>query len=159
MKQTTKLLTLGLVPAMLLCGCAKKCTFEEFVKAVEAIQEPDGQELDKMVVKGKINVAGTEYEVNKEFSEETSIIGLSLGDIAAATVLGVNHVSLYAITEDKDATYYSGSSFKLTKESLTLEWDKYGMCTKAKGELSGEKESEKYTVDLSASYSYKAITK
>lgn len=149
----SKLLILGTIPAMLLCGCAKKCSFEEFAKAVDSIEIVEDDKIEKISVKGTVEFSGKEYSVDKTFNEKTSIIGLSMAEGAALMLMTVNHVSVYAVAENKDAVYYAGSTFKVEFPAVTYEFDKYGMCTKIKGETTEEKIS--YKVDLKASYSYK----
>lgn len=142
----SKLLILAAAPALVLCSCAKKCTFEEFQKKVAEINL-DGVELESITVKGSFTINGKEYEVKKtKIDENTSASEVSVEAIEAAMIMEMLHVSEFAIVEDEKATYYAGSTFKVKTEEVTIEWDKYGMCTSIDGEYEG------YAFDLTAKY-------
>lgn len=69
-----------------------------------------------------------------------------------------NDVYYYSVAEDKNATYFAGSSFKVKNDVLTIEWDKYGNCTKIDGKFkSSEKSTITYTGSLTASYTYETV--
>ena len=145
----TRTLVLGAVlPAMLLCGCAKKCSFADFQKSVSEIKFNE-DDLESVTVKGKITDDGKVYEIAKtKFSEDTKDEDVSEEASLAFGLLIGNYVGLYSIYEDKSTTYYAGSSYKIEKEGLKMEWEKHGLCTSIEGEYKG------YTVELSASYGF-----
>ena len=144
----SKILVLAAAPA-LLCGCATKCSFQDFQKKVEEISEL--KVASRIVLKGTLKDGKNEYSISYD-SENPKAEDLLNGNMIAAAVMAFNGVGLYAIEEDTNATYYAGSSFRVKTEILDIEWNGYGACTKAKGELKGE--TGKYTVDLNASYTY-----
>lgn len=144
----SKLLILAAAPALVLCSCAKKCSFADFQKAVSEIEK--APELKSITIKGSIKEDGEEIKIKKtKITEDSKESDISEDVIFAVSIMTMNHVGLYAIAEDKDVTYYAGSSFKIKADNLTMEWDKYGFCTSIEGEFEGAE------VDLSASYSYK----
>lgn len=149
----SKILVLAAAPA-LLCGCATKCSFVDFQKKVAEIAEKDEENLEKCAIRGTVKVGGEEIKVDRVFDENSSKDGLSIVDTFVMGLMIGNHVADYALVEDKEATYYAGSTFKIEFKVITYEFDKFGFCTKAKGDSKDGLIT--YTVDLNASYTWKA---
>lgn len=160
MNKSKYVLALVTVPAMLLSGCARKVSFDKFQDAVKEIQIPETLKVDevKFVVKGKIEdtklnytVSGTADEVAKQLVKDA--ITTDEGTLAAVMLIGVLmelNVSEFAIEEMKDASYYAGSTFKVSfsedGEKETVTFNKYGVATSlvAKSDDGSAKATAKY---------------
>lgn len=159
----SKLLILAAAPALLLCSCAKKCSYEDFVKAVEEIQIPEKLDIEKVKISYDIDMEGDEFDVkgSKTFEGgiveiEKAITALAITDFTAAmyceAILGMNVVEFALKGEQEGYTYYAGSTFKIKmeddNEKGVAKFDKYGMCTLM------ESESDEGSVEIKASYTY-----
>lgn len=146
----SKLLILAAAPALVLCSCAKKCSYADFVKAVSEIEK--APKVTEITVKGTIKVEeeGVDIKVEKTTIKEGDVPTKELMDAYTIVLLmGEMNVQLFALApEDEKVTYYAGSTFKAKTEEATIEWDKYGNCTSIEGEMEGAK------VDISAKYTY-----
>ena len=144
----SKLLILAAAPALVLCSCAKKCSFEDFQKKVSEIEK--APKITEITVKGYAKSEGETIEVEKTTVKVGEIPTTEEAAKAymLATVMAAMNVVEFAIVEDPDLTYYAGSTFKVKSEEATIEWDKYGNCTSIEGEMEGSE------VDISASYTY-----
>ena len=156
---TRKLLIGAAVPAMLLCGCAKKVSFEEFKKAVEEIQIPEGLDVTKIELSAKGKMEGVAIDDSVTYEGNSIEIAAKY----AADVVKNEVRSIYSIIfamdvhemllgEVEGITYYAGGSFKVEgeqeKEKFVSEFDKYGKCTYMYQTHEGEE------VTLKCSYSY-----
>lgn len=144
----SKLLILAVAPALVLCSCAKKCSFADFQKAVEEIKE--APKITEVTIKGSIKFEGEELKVGKTTlkvgsmpSDEEALKAAELFEMIYQVKIGY-----FALVEDENAKYYAGSSFKVKTENVTYEWDEYGNCTSIEGEEDGEE------VDISCKYTY-----
>lgn len=149
-----KLPILGLlaVSSIALASCVKKCSFEDFKKAVGEIEEK---------VPTKMEVSGEVFDNDVEFTLEidpknpagvyAAISKLGTFEQMAASVM-MTHVSEFAEEEREGCTYYKGDGFKVAYEGeegeITYKFDEYGYCVSYEGESEGEE------VDLEAEYTY-----
>lgn len=148
----SKIAALALVPT-LLCGCATKCSFADFQKKVGEI-DISKVKMTRQVIKGIYKAGGKEYQINYD-TEKPNAEDVLNGNIEASLFMLFNQAGLYIVEEDKNATYFAGSSFKIEFSALKIEWDKYGFCTKLYGDSKNEKGVAVYG-ELTASYTYES---
>lgn len=127
------LLALGFVAS--LCSCATKTDFATFKeKAVEAAK------LDspyvKATVKGSAKSSTGESTINIKYTkgytwapEVNSMAALAIG-----TLVFTQNVVFYTVSENENATYYAGSTFKYECGDLTVKFNKYGQVTSYAGD-------------------------
>lgn len=138
---TRKLLIGAAVPAMLLCGCAKKVSFADFQKAVSEIKIPEDFDVKKveLSVKGKQSGIEIDDSVTYEGNSAEEIFVKFEADALIHPVREVYNTIIgssvfeYAEKEISTLTYYAGSTFKVEGEMNgakgKAEFDKYGNCT------------------------------
>ena len=145
-----KIAILALTPA-LLCGCATECSFEKFKEKVLAIEKPEDKKLDSYVIKGMVNFKGRDHEIKKKITADT--YNLNEWERYVVYVIDITTVYNCILEENKDATYYAGTTFKYEEPGMKVEYDKYGYCTKFVGDFDTGFYGNGH-IDISVSYEY-----
>ena len=136
MNKTFKKVITGAALIFMVTGCASKCDFAEFKEKYNAAQakgEEEVKDIEKIAVKGKYNGESYNFTVSEDTADDLSIKEtLVFAAVEAYTLAG------YALAEveDKSATYYAGSTFKIETEKVTYEFDKYGVVSAVKDDKS-----------------------
>ena len=129
------------VATFTLSACASKVSFADFQKkANEAMEKAKDVSFSKVVVDGYISSEGSKTEFDKveikfEKGSYTTDASLLSKESICALAMNFTFVSLAAIEEDEDCTYYAGGSFKVVdKDKNQMEWNQYGLLTSMKTE-------------------------
>lgn len=117
-------------------GCVSKCTFAEFKESWDAaVKEAANKKVTKTKIKGSykdddFNIT-LDADLEDDDAAEEAIKKLTLGDLAFIVAFGVEAgaAELLATMENKDATYYCGSGFKIEKGEAAYKFDKYANIT------------------------------
>lgn len=144
----TRLLVLATVPAFILCSCGHgntKVEFKEFCDEVAKLSEKDIPNVDEVSVKGKLGDKSYSFVMNeeksKEYTSEEVMVFMAIQMSSALT--------LYTMSENKDAEYFIGNGFKYKTADSEIQWDEHGLATKVLAESDGGK------LDFTLSYSFK----
>ena len=141
MNKTIKRVFSSAAILFMLPGCASKVTYAEFRESFDKI-EPTSARVESMKIKGKYKGESVSFSFS-----ETNYKDITASDaviITAFTVYSVEVTGLI-LEENKDCTYYAGSTYKLEYKDKVFELS-------GKGELTSVKDGD--DTSLSFSYSY-----
>ena len=140
-----RVLPLLAVATFTLAGCAAKVDYAKFnEKAKAAAEKAKDVSFSKVVLKGYYTEDGKKEDydgVEIKFEKGTFLpkSGVSVSEAYAKEVSAAFLLNFYvasAIPEDKDTTYYAGSTFKIVSvdddDKVTAQWNKYGLLTSIK---------------------------
>ena len=150
-----KVLPMLAVATFALAACAPKVDYKKFhEKAEAAAKKAKDASFSKVVVNGSVKYGSMSYEfkdVSVKFESNKFVAGLDANEVMVAEFLNGNRAE--NILEDKETTYYAGSTFKVEANSKEgkgkMEWNKYGLMTL----IDVKAEDESYVAKVTAKYS------